>query len=297
MKPIPECVPDIMNMVLDAASRATSEPFIHRKVLARVMTALASDGDFGSDANDLVQRAIETAYKTLGVRDPYEKEKARRNRAMRGLDKEIAAYLDGMPDRVAAAVMISWAAAQVDLDVLGREEARATTFNRLRASPPHPDERADLAEAVVKAERVWIVAGDAGEIVADRCLAAELRAIGKQVTMVVASRPVLAMATPEDAETAECRAVAEVIDPGAGMFGLSLDKATGAFRERFAAADLVIAKGAAHFAALREGGREFFSLMRADCPHEAACWGVPPGSGVLAKWTPERTSGQASKKA
>jgi hypothetical protein len=181
------------------------------------------------------------------------------------------------------------AACMQDSDILGRADAERSILENLDI-PVRPDERDALARAIDKAETVLFVVDTAGEIALDRLLIEEI-AKKASVRAVVAHRPVLAMATRADALAVGLDDVAEVIDPGAAMLGLNLRKASSAFRETFANADLVIAKGEMHFTALTPVERSLFFLLHASDEAVADYFRTDPGSGVVARIAPRSGSG------
>jgi len=284
MKPIPECVPDALEMVLQAARLVSEESFIHRKVLAMAMARLLESGNFGDNPAELVHDCLMAAHKALGVRDPYEKEKARSVKAFLGLEKQCREWMDSQPDRLRAAVDLSFAGALIDSDVLGRGEAESRLPEQLKAAPVR-DGRAELVLALEKAARVLMVLDRAAETVLDVPLAAELSRRGKKVLAAAVTRPVLDMATLDDAKAAGIAEWAEIIEPGGSMLGLSIAKASVPFRERFAEADVVLSKGQTHFATLSAGAeRPVWFLLRASCPYVARAWDVPARTGVAELW-------------
>lgn len=289
MKPVPDCIPETLNLVLHTARKVSDDPFIHKKVIKKVMGQLANESDLGSSAAELTFDCLMTAYKALGVTDPYEKEKARRNRALQGLEKSFRGYLDVAPDRMAACINLVLAGCMQDSDILGRADAERAILENLDI-PVAPDEREGLIRAIDKAESVLFVVDTAGEIALDRLLIEEI-ARKAAVRAVVARRPVLAMATRADAEAVGLGEVAEVIDPGAAMLGLNLRKASSAFRDIFASADLVIAKGEMHFTALTPVERGIFFVLHAGCGGVAEFFNTGSGSGVVARVAPRPGSG------
>ncbi len=279
MKTIPDCIPDILSSVLDAAHLVSEDDFIHRKVLAKVMAELSEDQDFGTSPATLCFRCMEAAYKALGVRDPYEKEKARRNKAMLGLEKSFRAYLDVAPNRLNACLNLVLAGT-LSRDILGRAEAEREILEHLDTPLAH-DDRKELVQSLARADNIMYIIDAAGEIVLDKLLIEELGKKSK-VTAVVAKKPVLAVATMHDAEAVGLdRTNARIIDPGAAMLGLVLERASGGFREAFSAADLVIVKGENNFETLSGVKRDLFFLLQAECESVAARLDIPGGSVVL----------------
>lgn len=279
MKPIPYCVPEALDMVLATARLVSEDDFIHRKVLTTVMGKLLEGGDLGQNSAALSYQCLADAYKALGVKDPYEKEKARRIKSMSGLEKGLREFLDVAPNRLQACLNLVLAGSLHDLHVLGREDMERALFEGLDAEPA-VDDREALAKALTRAESVLYILGSAGEIVLDRILIEEI-ATKSKVTVVVAAKPVLDVATAKEAEKAGLSAVAEVIDPGTPMLGMLLERASAGFREVFDGADVVIAKGEVNCQTLANAPREVYCMLRATCPTVAETFGVPSGAIAL----------------
>ena len=279
MKPIPDCVPDALELVLATARLVSDDAFIHRKVLRKVMRTLMEETDFGPGPGDLTFRCLTSAYKALGVKDPYEKEKARRNKAMLGLEKSFRGYLDVAPDRLAACLNLVLAGSTDSMDALGRTEMERAILEQLDV-PLGRDDRDVFLRTIARAESVMYVTANAGEILLDKLLLEELSNRRKTVA-VVATKPILDAATAVDAETVGLSDTAEVIDPGAPMFGLMQERASSSFREAFAAAEVVIAKGEANYETLQAAEREIFFLLQVRCEHLAERLGVPVDSNAL----------------
>lgn len=279
MKPIPDCVPDALNLVLQTARIVSDDPFIHRKVLRKAMNELMSEPDLGTSSPELTLRCLNAAYKALGVKDPYEKEKARRNKAMLGLEKTFRDYIFASPDPLSASLNLVLAGTIRGSEALGRTEMEKQILENLDVRPAR-DDRADLQKALSRAERVLYVTDTAGEVVLDKLLIEQLTP-GREGVAVVSSRPILTLVTGIDAEAVGLGDVAEVVDAGAPMLGLTLEKASRRFREMFDAADVIVARGEMHFETLREVDRDVFFLLQARDETVAERLDVPVNSSVF----------------
>jgi uncharacterized protein with ATP-grasp and redox domains len=138
---------------------------------------------------------------------------------------------------------------------------------------------AALAQAIRRARSILYLADDAGEIVFDRDLLAQLP-LGN-FAVAVRGSPVLNDATLADAEQAGLTEFCEVIANGSDAPGTVLADCSLAFRERFAAADLVIAKGQGNYESLAGGNNECFFLLKIKCDVLSHDLGWPVGSLVL----------------
>ena len=114
--------------------------------------------------------------------------------------------------------------------------------------------------------------------------------VGK-VVVAVRGAPVLNDAVRADAETAGLPELVPVVDNGSDAPGTILDDCSADFRARFAAADLVIAKGQGNYETLSETDRPIYFLFTVKCPLVAARVGEPVGS-LVAKAIVRRQDGR-----
>ncbi|MDR3211053.1 MAG: ARMT1-like domain-containing protein [Planctomycetota bacterium] len=281
MKPIPDCIPDALTKILDAARAVSDDVFIHRKIILKVMSVLADSGDFGVDPSELYLTCWDVACRALGVKDPYEKEKARGNKAALGILKSLYERSSSDGDLLKASLKISYAGALTDFTGLGRsdiEEKVALYYS----SRPARDESEKLAAELTRAAVVVLVADRAGEIALDRPLTEYLVSKGKKVFLAVAARPVFSLATEKDAVTAGFTLPVEVINPGTGMYGLMQERSSSQFREIMEKADVILAKGDTHFSTLTSENNIYY-ILRAGTPMVAARLAIPLGSGAICR--------------
>lgn len=281
MRPIPDCVPDALRMIIAAARAVSDDDFIHRKVLLKVMSELADAGDLGTNPADLYFDCWEAACRSLGVRDPYEKEKARGNKTALGILKSLYERSTSDGYLLKGSIKISFAGAMINFSGLGRadiEEKIGYYYN----SRPGKDETEQLVADIAKAATIMVVADRAGEIAMDRPLCEYLVNRGKKVYLAVTARPVFSMATDKDAETAGYSELIEVVSPGTAMYGLVQERASSQFRECLEKSDLVIAKGDTHFCTMSPQDDVYF-IVRAETQLVAARLGVSIGEGAIVK--------------
>jgi uncharacterized protein with ATP-grasp and redox domains len=143
----------------------------------------------------------------------------------------------------------------------------------LRGSVP------ELARAIRGARSILYLADNAGEIVFDRDLLAQLP-LGS-FTVAVRGRPVLNDATMTDAFATGLADMADVISNGSDAPGTILDNCSPEFRSLFAAADLIIAKGQGNYETLVGANKPIFFLLKIKCEVLSRMLGWPCGSLVL----------------
>lgn len=137
----------------------------------------------------------------------------------------------------------------------------------------------ELSEAIRHARTILYLADNAGEIVFDRDLLSQLPP-GK-FTLVVRGSPVLNDATLADAEWAGLGAFCDVLPNGSDAPGTILEDCSPAFRERFEAADLILAKGQGNYESLAGTNQRVFFLLKVKCVVLAEALHCPVGSLVL----------------
>lgn len=98
----------------------------------------------------------------------------------------------------------------------------------------------------------------------DRILVEELVQRGKKVTYVVKNDPILNDATVSDAVYASMDKVAEIINTGNNLLGVSLKHVPTAFLNKLKTVELILSKGQANFESLESEtivkGKIFFIL-------------------------------------
>jgi hypothetical protein len=76
-----------------------------------------------------------------------------------------------------------------------------------------------------------------------------------------------------------------VIDNGSDAPGTILADCSASFRERFATADVIVAKGQGNFEGLSDESADIFFLFKVKCPVIASHVGLPVGTHVLTRST------------
>ena len=122
------------------------------------------------------------------------------------------------------------------------------------------------------------LADNVGETVFDRVL---IETLDAPVIYAVKSAPILNDATTEDAVKAGIDHIATVVHTGSREPGTLLEQCSGAFRDIFENAKVVLAKGQANYETLDDQGPKMFFLLRIKCAVLGREIGFPLGSLVL----------------
>lgn len=278
----PECLPCIAQQILDVARMVTSDPWLQKKVVCESM-GLLSRQELDRTPAEVTHEALRAARKTLGVADPFEEQKQRYNQSALSMLDALRANVRAAPDPLRAATLLAVAANGIDAVPL-KASFPIKRLLEMAAKVPALDDYADFRDDLQKAGSVLYLLDNAGEMVADLLLLERME--GKAVTCVVRKGVGMLDATRMDAEGVGLADRWPLIDSGTEVPGSPLDAVSSEFKERFAAAELVIAKGQAHYETLvRDGapGQPIYNLLVTKCKVVAEELGVKVGEMVLQK--------------
>ncbi len=273
-----ECIPCFVRQTLEAVRFATRETRVHERLLREVLRA-AAEMNLEQSPPAMAQQIHRKLRTLTGVDDPYRGVKDRFNRMAMAMLPEMAAEVARSDDPLATAVRLAIAGNVIDLGVDGNlTEAEAERAIGNMMHEPFAGNLDELAAAVRTAGSILYLADNAGEIVFDRLLIQQMPT--DRVTVAVRGRPILNDVTRLDAEAVGLTDLVEVIDNGSDAPGTLLQDCSDAFRRRFDAADLVIAKGQGNYESLSEVPRDIFFLLKAKCSVIAEHIGMPVGTHI-----------------
>ena len=286
----PECIPCCLRRVLKMADLVTSDEWLHRKILAAVMPELARVDELTPPA-EVVHGAARRTSKTLGVTDPHAEEKRRWIEETTSNEEMIRTLVDRAEDPFLHAVRLSAAANLLDCefrDEIVRGFSLKTLLDEAGTLAFPAESLEEFRSAVEGASRILFVHDTAGELFFDRLLIERMGKPREAVVSVVRESPILGDATIEDAHAVGLERVARIVDPGISCLGLPLPACSQAFREEWAAADLVVAKGQAAYETLEGANaqidgvaKDVYFLLRVKCPVVGRQLGVAVGACVV----------------
>lgn len=283
------CIPCLARQALDAVTEGVADPARREPLLRQLLRDLADD-DWSGTPPAMAQRLQRSIREALGDSDPYRAIKDRMNRMARDLLPALRARIAAHPDPREAAVRVAIGGNLLDVGAKTQIAAEDLPAHLETIwTQPLCGDVASLFAAAERAQSILYLADNAGEIVFDRLLIEQLP-VGK-VVVAVRGAPVLNDAVRADAETAGLPELVPVVDNGSDAPGTILDDCSADFRARFAAADLVIAKGQGNYETLSETDRPIYYLFTVKCPLVAARVGEPVGS-LVAKAIVRRQDGR-----
>ncbi len=279
MKTTYDCIPCFIRQSLDAVRLATSDEKIHEQVLRGVLAA-ASKMNMDQSPPVMGQYIHKLIRELSGHDDPYKKIKDRFNNFALKLYPDLKQRIQSSFNPMDTAVRIAIAGNIIDFGVnsqLDRSVISDTIEQALSAQVFGNIEI--LCDSIDSAENILYLGDNCGEIVFDRLLIEQLPV--DKVTFVVRGGPIINDATMADARETGITELVTVMDNGSNIPGTVLEKCSKEFRECFAHADLIIAKGQGNYETLSSCEKNIFFLLKAKCPVISGHMGCEPGSFIV----------------
>ncbi|OHW63532.1 hypothetical protein EUAN_03960 [Andreesenia angusta] len=277
-----DCVHCYLKQVVSTMKRTDLDEDTQYQILYRLMEEIKGLDNSNTPAyNSSV--ILKSAYEMIGVADPYKSAKRESNDAALSFYPELSELLSRSQDRLKDALKIAVAGNVIDLGIY-RDFDIGSAISQVMDEGFSADCSEQFKSELDSTDSVLIIGDNAGEIVFDRMLVEELRRLGKSVTYVVKSSPILNDATMEDAEYVGMTDLAKVIETGSGHLGVSIDDISDEFRKALENASVIISKGQANFESL-EGidwiSQKTFFLLKIKCEEVALVSGLKFNSMVF----------------
>lgn len=276
MKTYLDCYPCFLRQALSAARRADASDDQQRQILLNTMEELAS---FPADATppQMAFSIHQQIRQQTHINDPYRQAKNEATQQALALYPRLKERVSQSSEPLETALRIAIAGNIIDLGVAESYDLEATLERVLRQDLAINDLDA-FRTALMENRPILYLADNAGETVFDRVL---IEILDQSVTYVVKASPIINDATREDAVSAGIEQLADIIDNGSGAPGTLLDQCSEAFRDRFALAKLIIAKGQANYESLSGNPAPLFFLLQAKCSVIARDLAVDEGGIIL----------------
>ena len=281
MKISPDCYDCLQGLIRQAAGLATDDASLQQKAIEEATKILDSEFSCNQISIVIATNIHRVIKEITGNPDPY--------RAIKEKEMAIARELYLELSLRAKRSNLHRDDLQGCLKLAAR--ANTTDFFRnpdsLREAIRKPisfviDDSSHFETKLKDASKVLYLADNAGEIYFDLPLIKKMQQFA-DVTYVVKSLPVQNDAALEDIRRAGLASqFGRIITTGTASPGIVFSLASTQFKQEFASADLIFAKGMAHYESLSElpcEGR-FFYCLTAKCKPVAASIGVPLNSYV-----------------
>ena len=252
---------------------ATTNPALRFRAMAEIVKLLnrefrptAVPADLGTKRDRIIKQLTSND-------DPYKRSKKISNeKAMKMLPHARKVVEEGysQQDRFKKACLCAIVGNIMEFDIPGHNFTFKTLTKSFREAAKDlvVDDIDKAYELAKKARSVLFLSDNAGEIVFDTLLVAQLKNMGLAVTYVVKGGPVINDATLEDVEFSGMNKLADnVLTTGADAVGLLIKEISPEFLKVYDAAELVFAKGMGYAETLTEYKltKPHFLLFRTKC--------------------------------
>jgi uncharacterized protein with ATP-grasp and redox domains len=228
-----------------------------------------------------------SAYKAIGVKDPYLELKIRADEVAGEYFDRMADMVKGSPDPFTAAVKASIIGNIMDFGAgiaIDDPDEFREIFRDLLEQEIGLDDTEALRSAVENASSVIYIFDNCGEVQFDKILIRLIRGMGKRVVGVVKGEPILNDVSADDVQRIGLdKEVDRLLTTGGFAIGIDMDIIGPELKEEFGRADMVIAKGMANYESLsdEEIGAPIAFVLKAKCKPVADSLKVKLGSNVV----------------
>ncbi|MGI6487293.1 MAG: damage-control phosphatase ARMT1 family protein [Syntrophothermaceae bacterium] len=278
-----DCLPCIMRQTVDAARFATEDSNLQEKIIRKIITEMVQY-DFNESPPYMSQIIHKHVRELSNMADPYREVKHQFTRLGLDLYDELKNIVQASQDPFSTAIKIAIAGNIIDFGVfseISEEQVHAAIEDCLQA--PLPAETVNhLKDDIAGAKNILFLGDNAGETVFDRLFIEEMPL--EKVTYVVKGSPIVNDATMKDAEEAGLTELVRVIDNGSDAQGTILKLCSTEFIDSLRQADLIIAKGQAHYETMSDLElNRIYYLFQAKCAVVADDTGCQMGEMVFLK--------------
>jgi len=282
MKTYLECIPCFTQQALDTLRMVTDDEVLRWRIMCRVLEAASRfSGDvpppvMGAEIHRLIRGET-------GNPDPYAGIKRRANEFALELMPRLMEIVTASKKPFETALRLAIAGNIMDWGAKPHGDISEAAVERTLEDALHaPLEKGSSGmfyERLKGADNVLYLADNAGEIALDSLFIGFIPC--PDITVAVKSGPVINDATMEDVRQVGLADRVEVIETGSDAPGTLLEECSEDFRERFASADVIIAKGQGNYETLSDRSEEIVFLLKAKCPVVARDIGCQVGDLVL----------------
>ncbi len=270
MKIWPRCIPCILFIRAREIEKLIPDREQGLSIMAEIAKIMEMYVNVDSNVTEVSTKAWRLLKRLTGVEDPYAEEKRKAILEALKLEPEIDKMLSQYSgfERFKLAVKAALAGNTIDAGVVEHNPDELITVDTIKELRIARENLKDLYRMAMSGATIVYLLDNAGEAVFDKILMRELKSLGATVIAVAKGGPFQNDATLQDAIMAGVDSVADrLISTGTDAASIFLDEISDEVREALEIADVVIAKGMAHYEYVSELklGKPIFFMLRAKC--------------------------------
>jgi uncharacterized protein with ATP-grasp and redox domains len=278
-----DCIPCFLRQGLQAARFASKDEKIQENVLRKIMYSLLEE-KWTSTPPILARIVHQTVKSYTGTQDPYKEVKRESNKRILSQYSHYTSMIQRSTNPFLTALKLAIAGNIIDYGALSDFDLDKSV-QKILTTHPAIDKSSELQHRIERANHLFYLADNAGEIVFDRMFLEtinQLRTDPLKVTFVVKGGPIINDATEEDFHAVALTQIPdiEMVKVGIGIPDTGPERNDPKFLDLMKAADVVISKGQGNYEALSEE-KDVFFLLLAKCKIVARDLKVPLGSIVI----------------
>ena len=277
-----ECLPCLVNQVVKVANitKADNQEELFRKIFAYL-----SNADFSKSNPEISGAAFRLLKQHIQKDDPYREIRAYYNRLFLHMADQLAERIDNSPNPLECALRYAIIGNVIDFNPIHSiTEAEIMKWlagaEKLSLAIDHTPE---LIAGLASAGTLLYLGDNCGEICLDKLLIQKIKALNPRIHIFFGVRgtPVVNDSVEADACFVGINEYADIISNGDDSLGTVLDRTSGAFRQIYEAADVVISKGQGNYESLSgQAAKKIYFLLVAKCETIAKEIGVTQKSIV-----------------
>lgn len=234
---------------------------------------------------EIVAKTRVLSEKYFGIKEDYSKQKKEYNDFALKLEADIKAKITASKDPLYAALKYARIGNYIDFGALKdvTKEKFLTLLETDQTGEPDVNTYEKLKKDLTKSKTLVFLTDNCGEIVFDKLLLQEIKAIypNLNITVVVRGKPVLNDATLTEAKEVGLDALATLMDNGCDAAGNPLDYISKEAKTIMESAGVIIAKGQGNFESLNGCGLNIYYLFLCKCDWFVNRFGLKQLEGVF----------------
>ncbi len=273
MKTYLECIPCFFRQGIESAKILGADKKNQKLIVDKISRVIpsfpltSSPPEMGKTVHDIIKTV-------LGKDDPYKELKQESNRLALNIYGKLKQKVEKSNDRLLTGLELSIAGNIIDYGANHGVQPEKEVFKILKKENAMLNKQLfhyeEFKKKLKHSNLILFIGDNAGEIVFDKILVEEIKALypAKRLVYAVREKPVINDVTIEDALFVGMDKAAGIVSSGSDIPGTLLSRCSGKFIKLFNGADMIISKGQGNFETLSDEKRSapLFFLLTVKCP-------------------------------